>query len=449
VTQDELFRHVGVQPGKALRPRLALVACAALGVALLPWVENCRAETQEVVCDDGNGMYETQMHNGVTVRVGPPVSGGFSARACSASLILEGAVVTAVAPTAQVDIDVLGADLGFGVPVVAFQVRRADDTWRASYVIYSLDKNPRLLATITGGDLYRASDADFDKRVAIWTTDAAAVNGFDDLTYADLDAPTIVLRYEHGRLMDVSAEYQAQYDRQIAQMRAQLDAQALSDFRKSDGRLALGSVPGADLVRLRKTKAKVLGIVWAYLYSGRDQQAWAELSELWPAADADRAKAAILSCRAKGIEAQVAGVAGKPSPGLWKKHPYIYETEKASGSGETNEASNLPDLGRGVMPTSSESSESDAPTQSTADTPPRYFLMRAPPGSPVANPAARTTERMTLTIDETGKVWSAKMEAPEQDPTLVAAAMGWKFVPAFKGGHPVACIYRMTVSPEL
>jgi hypothetical protein len=92
----------------------------------------------------------------------------------------------AVQPTAQVDIDVLGADLGFGIAAVAFQVRNMNDAWSASYFVYSLDRNPRLLGTITGGDIYRASDADFNNHVSIWTTDAAAVSGFDGLTYADL-----------------------------------------------------------------------------------------------------------------------------------------------------------------------------------------------------------------------------------------------------------------------
>jgi hypothetical protein len=126
-----------------------------------------RAATQQVVCENGNGKYETQIDTGVTVRVGPTLYKGFAARACSATLLWGHDQLAAVPSAAQVDIDVLGADLGFGMPVVAFQVRDADDAWQSTYLIYSLSKNPRLLSTITGGDFYRASDANFNKRVAI------------------------------------------------------------------------------------------------------------------------------------------------------------------------------------------------------------------------------------------------------------------------------------------
>jgi outer membrane biosynthesis protein TonB len=58
-------------------------------------------------------------------------------------------------------------------------------------------------------------------------------------------------------------------------------------------------------------------------------------------------------------------------------------------------------------------------------------------------------EVVDLTIDEAGKVWSAKLEGSANDPDLVEAAKGWSFVPAFKGGRAVACSYRMTVSPAM
>ena len=161
--------------------------------------------------------------------------------------------------------------------------------------------------------MYRAVDEDFDGKVAIWTTDAAAVEGFDGLTYADyVSPPTVVLQFERGELVDVSAWYRAQYDRQIAELRGGVTAEALAEFRKSDGRVESGSVPAADWVRLRKTKAAVLEIVWAYLYSGRPDRAWAELEGAWPSGDVARVKAAIVAARARGIEAKVTKVASAP-----------------------------------------------------------------------------------------------------------------------------------------
>lgn len=140
-----------------------------------------------------------------------------------------------------------------------------------------MEKKPRLLRTLTGGDSYRAVDEDFNRQVAIWTTDAAAVEGFDGLTHADYSSPPmVVVQFERGGLVDVSAWYRAQYDRQIGELRRGLTAEALAEFRKSDGRLESGSGPAAEWVRLRKTKAVVLEMVWAYLYSGRPDRAWAE-----------------------------------------------------------------------------------------------------------------------------------------------------------------------------
>ena len=92
-----------------------------------------------------------------------------------------------------------------------------------------------------------------------------------------------------------------------------------------------GSIPVMDLVRLRKTKVKVLEIVWAYLYSGREQEAWTELADSWPPADQARVKAAILAARSRGIESQVAVIAKASSRGMLKKRPKIYETTKTSG----------------------------------------------------------------------------------------------------------------------
>ena len=56
------------------------------------------------------------------------------------------------AEAAQVDINVLGVDFGLGRPVVAFQVKKSAADWDMTYQIYSLQKPPKLLRTIAGGD---------------------------------------------------------------------------------------------------------------------------------------------------------------------------------------------------------------------------------------------------------------------------------------------------------
>jgi hypothetical protein len=277
--------------------RPTLLAAAALLIG--PGGSLLHAQLSQPVCNRGKGHFDGILPTGMTVRVGAVTSGAFATRACQAVLSSKGDRVEVVRTSPQIDIDVLGADLGFGSPVAAFTVQPV--TGRPSYEIWSIERKPRRLRILTGGGSYRALDAGFHQQVAIWTTDAAAVDGFDGLADADYRAPpTVVLQFDHNTLVDVSAWYREQYDHQIAALRRTLTAKALIEFRKTDGQLSAGSLPTAELVPLRKTKAAALEIVWAYLYSGRPDRAWAELAALWPAADLDRIKAAIAAARARG-----------------------------------------------------------------------------------------------------------------------------------------------------
>ena len=414
----------------------ALVVCLAWGGGV--------ARSQDAVCDRGEGQFERSFSTGVTVRVGAVANGGFATRACEAVLSWGSERVLAVPTAAQVDIDVLGGDLGFGVPVVGFVVRSAQDEWRASYAIWSMEKKPRLLRTLTGGDLYRAVDEDFNGQVAIWTTDAAAVEGFDGLRYADYASPPMMaLRFERGQLVDVSAWYRARYDRQIAELRGGLTAEALAEFRKSDGRVEFGSVPAAEWLRLRKTKGAVLEMVWAYLYSGRPDRAWAELEAVWPAGDVARVKAAILAARAGGIETQVEKVAAATLPHKWAERAVVYEHAKQSAArrSDAGQMSGAPGVGVGSA------HEAERGEVYEADTDPQPILLWRPPPSAAEQARVQGEERVELTIDEAGKVESATMVAPGSDPELLESAKEWRFIPASRGGRPVAYRLKMDVRP--
>lgn len=332
---------------------------------------------------------------------------------------------------AQVDIDVMGADIGLGTPVVAFQTRKTDLDWLATYEIYSAEKAPRLLRTITGGDSYRAVDVHLDGRIAIWTSDAAAAIGFDDMAYKDFDfAPTVALRFEHKRLIDVSAEYPTPYDQEIAGIRKRWDPAALAAFRESDGRLLDGSLPADRLIALRKVKAKVLEVVCAYLYSGRDQEAWKELASDWPPTDADRVKEAILAVRKKGIDAQVEAIAG-PASRFRKGHVVVYDTSGTIPHGKP----------RGLTTAITDNTAiSLTPINTLVDSAPQPILMQR-------QNLAKSAETLELTIDAAGKVWSARLKGAG-DPELLQAAKQWKFIPAYRGGRPVACHDLIEVNPE-
>ena len=130
-------------------------------------------------------------------------------------------------------------------------------------------------------------------------------------------APTVVLRFVQGRLLNVSSQFRGYFDNEIAALRGQLNSDDLREFKNSNGRLPPTAHFSAEDLRrsenLQRTKIGVLRIVSSYLYSGREQIAWNSLEEMWPAEDFNRIRAAILSARAKGILAQVDGVS-PPGP---------------------------------------------------------------------------------------------------------------------------------------
>jgi hypothetical protein len=318
---------------------------------------------------------------------------------------------------AQADVDVMGADLGLGSLVVAFQIKASEEEPLIKYEIYSLTRPPQLLRTITGEDYFSAADTRLDGTVEIWTTDAAAVNGFEGLPRSALGAaPTVVLRFENKKLMDVSSEFQPHFDAKIKLLRSQLDAQQLSNFKQSDGKLA-NDTPSAKAPPdgLVATKIKVLEIVWCYLYSGREQQAWDALAAMWPAADLERIRAAVVVAQARGLRSQVDGVSHQGPPEQ-KKHPFIFKHLPPSGA-------NVPAEVR----------------QWLADTiPERVVWMAAPPHHAEHWDEGR---EMQLVIDEAGKVRSVKVsggkqkDEPNQD--WIDASAGWKYIPAYKDSHPI------------
>jgi hypothetical protein len=72
-----------------------------------------------------------------------------------------------VPEAAVVDIDALGAYLGLEAPIVALQVKNSNADWFVAYQIYSLEKPPRLLRTVSGGSSFSAADTDLDGRIEI------------------------------------------------------------------------------------------------------------------------------------------------------------------------------------------------------------------------------------------------------------------------------------------
>jgi hypothetical protein len=404
---------------------LRFIPIVFAGTLFLPRVVHSQQTVQDITCENGSGEYSARFFTGATVSVGPLRQGAFADRACAAQLTWKGKEIPVASDAAQVGIDVLGADLGFGKPVVSFQIDKTGTGLRRGYEIYSLTKAPHLLYAITGGDSYRAADTDLDGRIEVWTDDAAAVDGFEGVPSVDLDSPpTVVLRFRKGRLVNVSSEFQGFYDAEIARFRSQLNERDLAEFKQSDGKLSANTrKSGQELHRLIRTKIAVLEIVWAYLYSGREQQAWSVLSEMWPSQDLQRIRAAISLLEQRGI---LHNVERSDRKRRRKYQAKIYDTVN------TTSVTTVYDLSQGAP----------VPSQAQPNiVQPKSILLRRPPPSPDGSlPSA--DEAIELVVDAAGKVHSAEV-IHGTDESLIKASAGWQFIPAFRDGNPVACRFRL------
>jgi hypothetical protein len=422
-------------------PSLSLLFALYLCTPLLS-----RSQTHGILCTGGAGRFTSKFATGVTITVDATKngeSGGFSTRACEAVLASKKIQIVAAKDAWIVDIDVLGADLGLGMPVVAFQVMKREIDPGMTYEVYSLDDPPKLLRTITGGDSYRAADANLDGSIEIWTRDAETLNHFEGIPPSDFDfLPTLVLRFEKQRLVDASAEFQPYYDGQIEQIRKQFDSRLLPGFKNSDGKLDV--IPPEQLNNLHDlltTKIQVLEIVWAYLYSGREEKAWSTLREMWPAGDFDRIRAVIERARTNGIRREVQETA--PALASRRKKPTRVYDLKLQPKMITPLAKSMPSssMSESTEVTSSSFPGISMPQTMTLDIPTLH----------AEHPFPRDGVLMDLTIDAAGKVYAARIaSAQDQGPigdALMSASSHWKFVPAMENGKAIASHIWLTVSP--
>jgi hypothetical protein len=391
---------------------------------------NCHAQNRDVLCRDGVGDFDAGFLTGVKVHVGAGRNQELAARVCDASLSWSDQTLALTSAVSELDIDALGVDLGLGAPILALQVKKSKTDCCMAYEIYSLKQPPVLLRRIAGGEFFSAADTDLDGRVEIWTDDAAVVDGFENMKLSDLDfAPPIVLRFARGKLLDVSSEFRPYFNQKITEERAKIVAQDLEDFKNSDGKLDPASmIPVIKLSRMRRAKIKVLEIAWSYLYSGREQDAWHSLQEMWPASDIDRIRSAILGARAHGIRSQVDGALTVTHPGRQANVKIFDGTVVVSATSE------LMPKGAKVAP---------------PITPPKAILMeREPPMTAQEQELARIESTLKLVIDSAGKVRSAEVigNAEKIDEQLLRSTTGWKFIPAYNADQPVASQILLGVS---
>jgi hypothetical protein len=410
--------------------RLLRVLLLAAFVCATPLIRG-----QNVVCSAGFGGFDAESTTGVALLVGPQKQQtGLANRVCQAKLSWDNQELLPAPEAWQVDVDLMEADLGFGSPVVSLQIKQAQGDPLMRYEIYSLAKPPRKLRTITGGNFFWAADTNLDGQIEIWTHDAAAVDGFEGIPLSAFDfPPAMALRFEKQRLIDVSAQFPSRFDSQIETVRAQLDANALNEFKNSGGKLSgLSLLPVEELESLLKTKVRVLEIVWSYLYSGREQEAWRALADMWPAGDFDRIRTAILDARTRGIRAEVDGASSALTPARHRKRVMIYDNVTENFGPNTS----VP-----AMVGRTDKKEFQADTQ-----PRPIYFRRAPPPDDASAASLNWKAVVDMVIDSAGKVWSIKTVG-EANKDLIDASAEWKFVPGSKDGRAVASRLHLEITP--
>ena len=162
-----------------------------------------------------------------------------------------------------------------------------------TYWIVSLGHQPGLLKQLSNQttiEFRESSEGHIDLR-----TGDGAFDYFDCLSHAETVFPTVFLRLRGRELQDVGPEHWDDYANQIAAAQTKITAEELRQFRESTNQdqMCEGNP--------RATMPKVLAIVFANLYGGKEQEAWKALDEMWPPTDKERIRKLILEKRAEGM----------------------------------------------------------------------------------------------------------------------------------------------------
>ncbi|HKD80650.1 MAG TPA: VCBS repeat-containing protein [Candidatus Angelobacter sp.] len=240
-------------------------------------------------CSHSDKTTKLKRVNGFVIRLAP-----FSAaenEPCRAQFIDARGKIVFSAADWGLSVVLAGKDVnGDGIPDVVLEGYSGGAHCCWTYYIISLGANPRLLS-----QFYNQQAAEFVSnragRIEIHTSDGA----FDyfESPHAFSPIPDIYLRLEGNRLVDISRERVADYDKEIAEIKAEISAEDLAALRQAKSK--------DEIIDREEVAMNALRIVLAYLYSGRQAEAHAALKKMWPAFDQDRIWKLILETRRKGI----------------------------------------------------------------------------------------------------------------------------------------------------
>lgn len=199
-------------------------------------------------------------------------------------------------------IDLAGQDVnGDGAPDVVIYGYSGGAHCCWTYYVISLGEHPGLIAKFKNErDAAFLKDED-SGRFYISTLDGA-FDYFDGLCHACTPFPQVFLRIEGKTVVDMGPKFLEAYDKIIQENRASLKADNVAAI------VAMKTNPNeSESSDVYEAAAKVLSIVFAYLYSGREGQALRELRAMWPKFDQDRMWNLIQKQRSEGILRYVNG----------------------------------------------------------------------------------------------------------------------------------------------
>jgi hypothetical protein len=208
----------------------------------------------------------------------------------------KGAVTTAAKDWALTVDTISGADInGDGKPELVIDGYSGGEHCCFTYTIAGLGATAQIIRKIES-----SSPLTFEKQGDGTVLIRGAESSLDYflIPHPMAVVPQVFLRMQGENLVDVSAQFQAQYDKLIKGARAELTSADLERFRQSryNDKMFSDQFP---------TVRRVLTIVFNYLYSGREDQGWKALEDLWPVSDQGRVKNLILQRRGRGLLAQL------------------------------------------------------------------------------------------------------------------------------------------------
>jgi hypothetical protein len=249
-----------------------------------------------VSCPDSKGHQRAHRIDGYFVRLSPGEKDSAGDR-CRGSVARPGTrpVVFARGWRLWID-DISGSDInGGGSPDAVFGAFTGEGNCCFDYTIVKLARRPELVRKI-----HNQLPVHFQKENDGSVTIRAGDGSFDLflLPHSEAVIPEVIMRLQGSKLLNISSEFQQEYDGKIASARNELTPAALAKFRSSDFHKSLYSDQAETLER-------VLTIVLNYLYSGRENDAWQALDEIWPPTDKDRIHSLIQERRKRGLLAQI------------------------------------------------------------------------------------------------------------------------------------------------